>query len=153
MISKTDVLETLQINSYALTVVNIMKSKHKTLLVIDGIINLVLGVLLLLFPAGVAELLGLPYTNTNFYPTILGAVLFGIGIALLIERYGAPKNIRGLGLGGAIAINLCGAGILLVWLLAAPFDIPLHGSIILWSTAIIVLIVGLAEIISKTWHY
>jgi len=26
---------------------------------------------------------------------ILGAVLFGIGIALMIERYGAPKNIRG----------------------------------------------------------
>ncbi len=130
--------------------VNIMKSKHKTLLVIDGIINLVLGVLLLLFPAGIVELLGLPYTNTNFYPTILGAVLFGIGIALLIERYGAPKNIRGMGLGGAIAINLCGAGVLLVWLLVAPFDIPLRGHIILWSIAIIVLIVGLAEIISKT---
>ena len=45
-----------------------MRSKHKTLLVIDAIINLVLGVLLLFFPAGVVELLGLPLTNTNFYP-------------------------------------------------------------------------------------
>ena len=108
-----------------------MKSKHKTLLVIDAIINLVLGVLLLLFPAGVVTLLGLPLTNTNFYPSILGAVLFGIGVALLIERYGAPKKIRGLGLGGAIAINLCGAGVLLLWLLIAPFDIPLRGNVIL----------------------
>ena len=130
-----------------------MRSKHKTLLVIDAIINLVLGVLLLLFPAGVVELLGLPLTNTNFYPSIFGAVLFGIGIALLIERYGASKNIRGLGLGGAIAINLCGAGVLLLWLLIAPFDIPLRGNIILWSIAIIVLIVGFVEIIAKPWRY
>ncbi len=130
-----------------------MRSKHKTLLVIDAIINLVLGLLLLLFPAGVVELLGLPLTNTNFYPSILGAVLFGIGVALLIERYGASKNIRGLGLGGAIAINLCGAGVLLLWLLIAPFDISLRGNVILWSIAIIVLIVGFVEIIAKPWRY
>ncbi len=130
-----------------------MRSKHKTLLVIDAIINLVLGLLLLLFPAGVVELLGLPLTNTNFYPSILGAVLFGIGVALLIERYGASKNIRGLGLGGAIAINLCGAGVLLLWLLIAPFDIPLRGIVVLWSIAIIVLVVGFVEIIAKSWRY
>ena len=130
-----------------------MRSKHKTLLVIDAIINFVLGLLLLLFPAGVVELLGLPLTNTNFYPSILGAVLFGIGVALLIERYGASKNIRGLGLGGAIAINLCGAGVLLLWLLIAPFDISLRGNVILWSIAIIVLIVGFVEIIAKPWRY
>ena len=130
-----------------------MRSKHKTLLVIDAIINLILGVLLLFYPAGVVELLGLPLTNTNFYPSILGAVLFGIGVALLIERYGASKNIRGLGLGGAIAINLCGAGVLLLWLLIAPFDIPLRGNVILWSIAIIVLIVGFVEIIAKSWRY
>ena len=127
-----------------------MRSKHKTLLVIDAIINLVLGVLLLFFPAGVVELLGLPLTNTNFYPSILGAVLFGIGVALLIERYGASMKIRGLGLGGAIVINLCGAGVLLLWLLIAPFDIPLRGNVILWSIAIIVLIVGFGEIIAKS---
>jgi hypothetical protein len=130
-----------------------MRSKHKTLLVIDAIINLVLGVLLLFFPAGVVELLGLPLTNTNFYPSILGAVLFGIGVALLIERYGASMKIRGLGLGGAIVINLCGVGVLLLWLLIAPFDIPLRGNVILWSIAIIVLIVGFVEIIAKSWRY
>jgi len=130
-----------------------MESKHKAFLLIDGVINLVLGIILLLFPLGMAKLLGLPNSNTNFYPVILGAVLFGIGIALLVERYGAHKDVRGLGLGGAIAINLCGAGVLLVWLVAAPLDIPLRGHIILWSIAIIVLIVGLAELITKTWRY
>jgi hypothetical protein len=130
-----------------------MKSKHKTLLVIDGIINLILGILLLLFPAGIVELLGLPYANTHFYPSILGAVLFGIGVALLVERYGASRGIRGLGLGGAIAINVCGAGVLLVWLIMVSFDIPVRGHIILWSIAIIVFIVAFAEIVTKAWRY
>ncbi|MCP4368418.1 MAG: hypothetical protein GY797_09960 [Deltaproteobacteria bacterium] len=71
----------------------------------------------------------------------------------MIERYGALKNVWGLGLGGALAINICGAGVLLVWLFVAPFDIPIRGHIILWSIAIIVLIVGPAEIITKTWRY
>jgi hypothetical protein len=130
-----------------------MRSKQATLLVIDGVINLILGTLLLLFPAGIVELLGLPFTDTNFYPGILGAVLFGIGIALLIERYGASRGIRGLGLGGAIAINVCGAGVLLVWLIMVPFDIPVCGHVILWSIAMIVFIVALAEIVTKAWRY
>jgi len=124
----------------------------KSLLSIDGIVNLVLGVLLLLFPSGIVDLLGLPPTNTNFYPGILGAVLFGIGVALLIERYGVSKNVRGLGLGGAIAINLCGAGVLLVWLLMGDLSIPLRGHIVLWLVAVIVIGVGIAEIIAKPWR-
>jgi hypothetical protein len=130
-----------------------MGKKHALLLTIDGIINLVLGMLLLLFPLGMAELLGVPQSKVNFYPTILGAVIFGIGIALLIERYGHTRNIRGLGLGGAIAINLCGALALFVWLMSTPFDIPLRGHVILWSVAIIVLVVGIVEILSKAWQY
>ena len=126
-----------------------MESKHKTLLVVDGVINLALGVLLLLFPAGIVDLLGLPPTDTNFYAGILGAVLFGIGIALLVERYGESKNIRGLGLGGAIVINFCGAGVLFLWLLFVPFDIPLRGKIILWSIAVGVILVGIIELLSK----
>jgi hypothetical protein len=130
-----------------------MEKKHALLLTIDGTINLVLGMLLLLFPLGMAELLGVPQSNVSFYPTILGAVIFGIGIALLIERYGHTRNIRGLGLGGAIAINLCGALALLVWLESTPFDIPLRGYVILWSVALIVLVVGIVEILAKAWQY
>jgi hypothetical protein len=126
-----------------------MKPVDKRLLIIDAIVNLALGVLLLLFPAGIVAMLGLPVTNTNFYAAILGAVLFGIGIALLIERYGEPKNIRGLGLEGAIAINFCGAGVLLLWLILVPFDIPLRGKIILWSIAISVIAIGMVEVWSR----
>ena len=105
--------------------------------------------MLLLFPAGIADLLGLPPTDTNFYAGILGAVLFGIGIALLVERYGEIKNIRGLGLGGAIVINFCGAGVLFLWLFFVPFDIPLRGKCILWSIAAGVILIGVIELFAK----
>ncbi|MBN2412682.1 hypothetical protein JXQ31_13415 [candidate division KSB1 bacterium] len=130
-----------------------MGKKYKILLLIDAIVNLVLGFLLILFPVGIAEKLGVPQADINFYPTILGGVIFGIGIALLVERLGLNHNIRGLGLGGAIVINLCGAGVLLVWLISTPLGIPLHGYIILWSIAVIVLLIGIIEIFAGTWIY
>ena len=130
-----------------------MESKHKALLVVDGIVNLILGLLLILYPVGIVELLGLPPNNTHFYPFILGAVLFGIGIALLIERYGEQRKVRGLGLGGAIAINLSGAGALVLWLVISPFSLPIRGRVILWSVAIVVLTIAFAEIVTKSWQY
>jgi len=126
-----------------------MKPSDKSLLLIDAVVNLLLGILLLLFPTGIAALLGMPPTNTNFYAGILGAVLFGIGLALLMECYGAPYNIRGLGLDGAIAINFCGAGVLFLWLLIIPFDIPVRGKIILWAIAIGVIAIGVIELIAR----
>lgn len=127
----------------------IVNANSKTLLIIDAAVNLVLGVVLLLFPAGVVEIIGLPPTNTNFYASILGAVLFGIGLALLIECYGAPYDIHGLGLDGAIAINFCGAGVLFLWLLLVPFDIPVRGKILLWTIAIGVIAIGVIELIDR----
>jgi hypothetical protein len=130
-----------------------MERRQEILLLLDGIVNLVLGVLLLLFPVGIAEMLGLPASNSHFYPTILGGVILGIGIALLIERYGFKHNIRGLGLGGAIAINICGAIVLFVWLIIDPFSLPLKGYIILWVIAITVFIIGVIELAAKSWRY
>jgi hypothetical protein len=130
-----------------------MKYRHKVLLFIDGIVNLLLGIILLFFPAGLIDVLGLPPTNTYFYASILGAVIFGIGVALLLELYGFPKRVRGLGLGGAIAINLCGGGALVVWLVAVPLAIPLRGQIILWIVAALVLIIGVVELVARTWKY
>jgi len=129
-----------------------MKPKHKAFLLIDGIVNLILGILLLLFPFGVAKILGLPQPQSNFYPTILGGVIFGIGIALLLEAYGQKRRIRGLGIGGAIAINFCGGGILVLWLIFEQLNIPLRGMITLWIVAIVVLGLGILETLTKTWR-
>ena len=130
-----------------------MKLKSKILLVIDSIVNLLLGMLLLLFPFGMAQLFGVPQPDSNFYPTILGAVIFGIGIALLLEVYGKPRGIHGLGIAGAIAINFCGAGVLTLWLIFNPFNLPLRGYIILWTITIVVLALGFIELIGKSWKY
>ena len=123
----------------------------KILLTIDGIVNLLLGALLLLLPAGLIDLLGLPSVNHHFYTTILGAVIFGIGIALFIEMYRGGANARGLGLAGAIAINFCGGGVLLVWLLFKPFDLPARGQVVLWTVAVLVLGIGVVELASGSW--
>ena len=128
-----------------------MNRKQRTLLACDSIINILLGVLLLLFPAGILDFLGLPPTNTFFYPTILGGVIFGIGIALGVELFFSP-NIRGLGLAGAISINFSGGLILLYWLLFTEMDLPLKGLITLWTVAVLVLGIGIIELVTKSWQ-
>jgi hypothetical protein len=128
-----------------------MKPTSRILLIVDCAVNLLLGLLLLLFPIGIVDLLGLPETNTHFYPSILGAVIFGIGLALLFELLGYSRNFRGLGLGGAILINLVGSIVLLIWLLFGSLNIPLNGQIILWTVGLVVFLIGIVEIVTKSW--
>ena len=122
-----------------------MKS-GKLLLLIDAIINLFLGVVLLAYSEFMIDMLGLPETGQKFYPNILGAILFGIGIALVIETRRTGAFI-GLGLGGAIVINLMGGMVLFIWLLSGMLDIPIKGMVILWSLDFILLIVSSLELV------
>ena len=130
-----------------------MKLNNKMLLLIDGIVNLFFGLLLLLFPIGVIDFLGLPQTNTNFYASILGAVIIGIGLALLFELAGHAKGFRGLGLGGAILINMIGSLVLFFWLIFGSLDIPLKGRMVLWAVGVIVFSIGIVELATKSWTY
>lgn len=123
------------------------------LLLVDAVANLILGAILLSSPAGTLAALGMPRADASFYTTLLGAIILGIGAALLIELLGARSRIRGLGLGGAIAINLCGGGALLVWLIILPFALPLRGRVILWIVDIAVIGIAAAELISRSWKY
>jgi hypothetical protein len=50
----------------------------------------------------------------------------------------------GLGLGGAIAINLCGGGALASWLIFGNLTIPIKGRIFLWI--LVFLLVGISSI-------
>ena len=118
--------------------------RHTTLLKIDAAINLILGILLLAFPLELVQALGMPMADPSFYPSILGGVLFGIGLALLIECYRQSNGFIGLGLGGAISINLCGGLVLAIWLLSGSLNLPLRGQIFLWS--LVLLLVGLSLI-------
>jgi hypothetical protein len=121
-----------------------MPKPVSALLLIDAAINFLLGFLLLGFSRPLTDLLGVPYTTVTFYPTLLGGVLFGIGVALTIEAFRQPTGLVGLGLGGAVAINLSGGIVLLVWLVSGALDLPLRGLVFLWALAI--LLVGISTV-------
>ena len=122
-----------------------MKNEDRMLLLIDSVVNTVLGLVLLAFPLGSGEILGLPISEKNFYPAILGAVLLGIGIALFIEVKFYDRGKRGLGLDGAIIINIVASVVLIIILIFGQLNISTTGLTILWVVGLSVLIIGLAE--------
>ncbi len=122
--------------------------KQKSLLLIDAVINLILGSLLLFFPSTTADFLGVPPIVPRFYPGIFGAILFGIGLALLIERV-KFLGLTGLGLGGAVAINLSGGITLAGWLLFGGLSLPVRGLVFLWGLVFILVGISTAELIAK----
>ena len=126
-----------------------MEKNRRFLILLDGIINLIVGIILLLFPWGMGHWLGLPASNSHFYPTLLGAVILGIGLALLLEWKSQREKYQGLGLEGAVVINFVGGGVLLLWLLLGSLQTPMRGLIILWVIAIAVLLVGIIELASR----
>ena len=117
-----------------------------TLLIIDAVINLILGFLLLAFPLDVFQLLGLPVEVLPFYANILGGVLVGIGIALLTEHFRRLGGMAGLGLGGAMVINLYAGLVLVIWLVSGKLNIPLRGYIVLWGLATILVTISGVEL-------
>jgi hypothetical protein len=121
--------------------------KTRIILFIDSIINLALGILLLIFTPGIVKFLGVPSANLNFYPNILGAVLLGIGIALLVEVFKKKEIHIGLGLWGAVSINICGGIVLALWLIFGKLNLPLRGVIFLWILVVILVGISLLELI------
>ncbi|MDH3645388.1 MAG: hypothetical protein OER80_01310 [Gammaproteobacteria bacterium] len=119
--------------------------QRSILLFLDGAINLILGVLLMMFPRQLVSALGIPAMQETFYPTILGAVLFGIGIALIVEI-----RSKGLGLGliGAVAINICGGVVLASWLLFGDLSTSTQGNALLWVLVIILVGISVIELLS-----
>jgi hypothetical protein len=126
--------------------------KHgELLLFVDSMINFLLGIILLAYSEPIIDFFGLPETTIRFYPTILGSVLIGIGIALMIE-YRRKGRFVGLGIGGAISINMTGGAVLLLWLIFGNLNIPVHGIIILWVLAFILIGISSLELMSYLKH-
>ena len=121
--------------------------KNRLILLIDAAINYALGALLLLFCPAIYNFLGVPGAESYFYPNILGAVLFGIGIALTVEALKKDKGITGLGLAGAVSINLCGGAVLAFWLIKG-LAVPLKGQVFLWALVIILVGISTVELIA-----
>lgn len=118
--------------------------RRSGLLVIDGIGNVVLGGLLLCFPVRLAIWLGIHNAGSGFYASLFGAVLVGIGLALLIEVVPRSQQTRGLGLFGALTINLCFGVVLGGWLVFGHLQLPARGLVVLW--ALVAILVGLSSL-------
>jgi len=118
------------------------------LLTVDGTINLILGILLISFPEWLVKFLGIP-TAPRFYPMILGGVLLGISIALFLERGFLGRRGSGLGVDGAIAINLCGGFVLASLLVIGDLELPLRGTVFLWGLVALLLGISAVEIVAK----
>ena len=125
----------------------------KKLLIIDATINLFLGALLLLSIAYADQLtnfLGVPEINQAFYPSILGSIFVGIGVSLVIEsKRTKDEHMVGLGLAGAIIINLCGGIVLIGWLLFGDLELPLRGNLFLWSISLLLVGISSIEVIAQ----
>jgi len=118
--------------------------EHRSVLWVDAAINLVLGALLILFPQAVIYTLGVPWTEQTFYPRVLGGVLAGVGIAIILECRRPREGMVGLGLGGAVAINLCGGAVLAGLLLSGSLDLAPRGHLFLW--ALVAILVGISGV-------
>lgn len=124
--------------------------KKKYILLVDAAINLMLGILLLLYSRSLADFLEIPRAANGFYPSILGGVFVGITVALVTEAYRkTPDRFVGLGLLGALCINICGGAVLSGWLIFGGLMLPMKGYIILWTIAVLLLVISTLELIME----
>ena len=119
---------------------------NSRLLELDGVGNVLLGLPLLLLPEAVSEFLGLPTVGATLFPAILGAVFVGIGVALLMQRF--KPALGGLGLGGAMSINLIFGVVLASWLLLSRVSLAPRGVFVLSILAVILVGISVAEAFS-----
>ena len=127
--------------------------KGSTLLTVDAIINLLLGIVLVVFPGWALRMLDMQDDGSRFLASILGAVLFGIGVALLLERSNKTPRAAGLGLGGAVSINVAGGIVLAAWLIAGGLALPTVSTVLLWSLVAVLIGLSAIELASHLRHH
>ena len=110
------------------------------LLLAHALLFLAMGAILAALPAGTITALGLPASQPGFYRRLLGTTLIGIGLALMMNAL--PGGLSGLGLDGAIAVNLLVAVALAFLLLTGARKTPAQGKRLLWL--LVLVLVGLS---------
>jgi hypothetical protein len=103
-------------------------------------VKLVGGTILLLFPQTAIKVLGLPRTDTPFWPRLLGAVLLGMAAANFMDA--SVRLGHGLSLGGSFVINTVSAFTLGAMLAFKQGPPARRGRLILW--ALVAVLTGLA---------
>jgi hypothetical protein len=114
------------------------------LLWIETLLKLAGGLTLVLLPLTTARLLGLPVAASGFWPRMLGAVLVGLAGATFVE--GSTSGSKGLGLGGAVVVNLACAAVLSALLVLGRAAATSRGRVILWALVVLLSVLSLFEI-------
>jgi hypothetical protein len=94
-------------------------------------------------------LLGVPDAQPAFYPSVLGGVLVGIGIALFMEIRHPKAPLSGLGLAGAVAINMCAGLVMAGWLAFGGLSLSLRGQVFLWGVVLVLVGLSGAELLHQ----
>ncbi len=124
--------------------------RRSHLLTVDGVANLLFGIAVLACPEPFFRTLGLPWPGHSLYSTILGGVLVGIGLALIREGHSKAGVTAGLGLWGAVAINLSAGLVIAGWLLFSGNESVLApGRMVLWALVLFLIGLSVAEIVAQ----
>lgn len=113
-------------------------------LTVEALLRGAIAALLIVLPKSVIGALGLPRAEQSFWPRLLGAVFAGMAAAAYIE--GHFKLQSGLGLGGAVAINIATAFAILTGLVVGGLDIPRRGRLLLWISSAALIVLALFEL-------
>lgn len=114
------------------------------LLWIEFLTKVAVGIPLLLTPRVLAHVLGLPPAESPFWPRLIGGLLIGLAMAALIEvRF---KSSMGLGLAGAVAMNVATAATIGSLLIMGQGGPTRRGHFTLWLVAAVLMIQALVEI-------
>ena len=114
------------------------------LLWIETLLKLSAGLLLGLAPRTTLTILGLPRTETGFWPRLLGTLLIGLGAATFVE--GASAGHHGLGLEGCVLINFSGVSMMATLLVLNAGPASARGRAMMWTLVILLILLCVLEI-------
>ena len=114
------------------------------LLTVEILLKLVSGLVLVLAPLSVIKLLGLPRTESGFWPRLLGAVLVGMAIALYLE--GRQPGSHGIGLSGCVIVNFSAVSILGGSLALEAGPPSARGRAVVWTLVVLLVCLSVLEI-------
>ncbi len=114
------------------------------LLWFEALLKGTIGLVMLVFPVTAAKVAGLPHGNVSFWPRLFGAALLGLAAAFAVEGSNQIQA-RGLGLGGALAINFV-ATLALLGLLTFKGAGTRRGAALLWAMIALLILLMMFEI-------
>ena len=114
------------------------------LLTVEILLKLAGGLALVLAPLSTIKLLGLPRTDSGFWPRLLGAVLIGMAMALYLE--GRGPGSQGLGLSGCVIVNFSAVSILGGSLALEAGPSSARGRVAVWALVVLLVCLSLLEI-------